>query len=344
MEFAKQRLLQAVNPLVTTAVTIALAIAGFGYWSLVGGTLAGSFALAAVAVVASPYKLRFRYERGRLREYSSFSWPLLLQSASAVLAAQVAILVAERSLGTAAVGAIALASSLTVYANQVDELVVHAIYPTICAVKDRTDLLFEAFTKSNRMALLWSVPLGTGLALFADDIVHELLGDKWGFAVALIQVMAVSAALYQIGFNWGAFYRARGETRPMAVAGVAALICTLVFVAPLTIMEGLDGYAIGSAITVAVAIMVRTYYLAKLFPALRIITHSARAIAPTVPALAAVLLIRAADDSGRGPAGAAVEAFVFVAVVVAGTLLAERALVREFVGYLRRPAQPAVTG
>ncbi len=343
MEFAKQRMLQAINPLVAATVTIALAIAGFGYWSLVVGTLAGSFSAAAVAVWASPYKVRFRWERGKLREYASFSWPLLLQSASAVMAAQVAILVAERSLGTAAVGAIALASSMTVYANQVDDIVVHAIYPTICAVKDRTDLLFEAFTKSNRMALLWSIPLGTGLALFAPDIVHYLLGDKWEFAVTLIQVMAVSAAVYQIGFNWGAFYRARGDTRPIAVSGVVALICTLVFIAPLTILEGLDGYAIGAAISVAVAILVRTYYLARLFPALRIITHSARAIAPTIPALAAVLALRAAGD-GRSVATVAIEALVFVTIVAVGTLLSERELVREFAGYFRRKAHPAVAG
>jgi O-antigen/teichoic acid export membrane protein len=344
MEFAKQRMLQAISPLVAAAVTIPLAIGGMGYWSLVVGTLAGSVAAAAAAVRASPYPIRLRYEKGSLREYATFSWPLLAQSASAVLAVQIAILVAERSAGTAAVGAIALASSLTVYANQVDALVVHAIYPTICAVKDRTDLLFEAFTKSNRMALLWSIPLGTGIALFADDLVHHLLGDKWGFAVFLIQVMAISAALYQIGFNWEAFYRARGDTRPIAVGGLVALACTVVIIAPLTIAEGLRGYAIGSAITVGVAIVLRTYYLARLFPALRIVSHSARAIAPTIPALAVVLLMRAAESAGRTAATALVEVAVFVAVTAVGTLVAERALVREFVDYFRRSSSPAAAG
>jgi O-antigen/teichoic acid export membrane protein len=346
MEFAKQRMLQAISPLVGAAVTVPLAIVGMGYWSLVVGTLAGSFAAAAAAVRASPYPIRFRYQRGQLREYASFSWPLLLQSASAVVAVQIAILVAERSMGTAAVGAIALASTLTVYANQVDDIVVHAIYPTICSVKDRTDLLFEAFTKSNRMALLWSVPLGTGIALFAHDIVHFLLGDKWGFAVLLIQVTAVSAALYQIGFNWGAFYRARGETRPIAVAGVVALVCTVTIIVPLTIAEGLTGYAIGSAATVAVAVVVRTYYLARLFPALRIISHSARAIAPTLPALAAVLVMRSAGAGAGGDATTALlEAAVFVTVTGVATLITERALVREFVAYFKRRATaPAVAG
>lgn len=341
MEYAKQRMLQAINPLVAAAATIALAVAGFGYWALVIGTLLGSYAAAAAAVNASPYRLRFRYERGSLSEYASFSWPLLAQSATAVLAAQVAILVAQRSLGTAAVGAIALASSLTVYANQVDDIVVHAIYPAVCAVKDRTDLLFETFTKSNRMALLWAVPIGTGLALFAADLVHYVIGDKWQFAVFLIQVLAVTTALYQIGFNWGVFYRARGETRPIAIVGVVALITTCAIVVPLTISDGLDGYAIGTAIGAGVAVVLRSWYLSRLFPAFRVLTHSARAIAPTLPALAAVLLMRAAEPS-RSLTSVVVEVAVFVALTAAGTLLSERALVREFVAYFRRRSAPAV--
>jgi O-antigen/teichoic acid export membrane protein len=341
MEFAKQRTLQAIDPVLGFVVMVALAVAGFGYWALVAGTLLGSYAAAAAAVKASPYKLRFRYERGSLNEYVSFSWPLLAQSATAVLAAQVAILVAQRSLGTAAVGAIALASSLTVYANQVDDIVVHAIYPAVCAVKDRTDLLFETFTKSNRMALLWAVPIGTGLALFAGDLVHYVIGDKWQFAVFLIQVLAVTTALYQIGFNWGVFYRARGETRPIAIVGVVALVTTCAIVVPLTISDGLHGYAIGTAIGAGVAVVLRSWYLSRLFPAFRVLTHSARAIAPTLPALAAVLLMRAAEPS-RSATSVIVEAVVFVAVTAAGTLLSERALVREFFAYFRRRNAPAI--
>ena len=41
----------------------------------------------------------------------------------------------------------------------------------MCAVADRTELLFETFVKSNRLALMWAMPSGLGLALFAPDLV-----------------------------------------------------------------------------------------------------------------------------------------------------------------------------
>src|SRR5438477_12343856 len=78
MDFVQQRLIQAVDPLVGFVVAVGLAFAGAGYWSFVGGALAGTWASALVAVARSPYPLRLRYDRGTLRRYASFSWPLLL--------------------------------------------------------------------------------------------------------------------------------------------------------------------------------------------------------------------------------------------------------------------------
>ena len=60
MEFVRQRLLQSFDPMVSFVVTIALAVAGAGYWSLVVGTLAGAWAAAFAAWRACPYPRRAR--------------------------------------------------------------------------------------------------------------------------------------------------------------------------------------------------------------------------------------------------------------------------------------------
>ena len=144
MDFVRQRILEGCTPVVTFVVTVTLALAGVGFWSLVIGALAGSVAGAAMAMIYSPYKLRFRYERGAMREYATFSWPLFVGSVSAVLMFQVPVTLAARSIGAAAIGALALASQITQYTRRVDDIVTHALYPAICAVKDRRDLLFES--------------------------------------------------------------------------------------------------------------------------------------------------------------------------------------------------------
>src|SRR5215210_1731000 len=67
LQYARQRLLTAVNPVVTFVGTIALAASGAGYWSFVGGALAGAVAGAFICTLSSPFRLRLRVDRSTVR-------------------------------------------------------------------------------------------------------------------------------------------------------------------------------------------------------------------------------------------------------------------------------------
>ncbi|HEV2075529.1 MAG TPA: hypothetical protein VGR10_04775, partial [Thermoleophilaceae bacterium] len=164
-----------------------------------------------------------------------------------------------------------------------------------------------------------------------------VLGDSWAPAVGVLQVLGTVVALKQVGFNWTAFMRARGETRPLAVNGVLGMAAFLAAGVPLMYTLGLDGYVVGVAAVAAAQFLSRMYYLGRLFPGFSIGRHLARAVAPSVPAVASVLLFRALLDPSvtRSPGIAAAEAVVYVAVTVAVTIVLERPLVREAIGYLR---------
>src|SRR4051794_17531694 len=88
MQYARQRLLTSVDPVITAVCSIGLAAAGMGYWGLIFGGLAGSVSGAIVCTATSPYRLRLRFERGTVREYWSFSWPLVGFSLGAVVIVQ----------------------------------------------------------------------------------------------------------------------------------------------------------------------------------------------------------------------------------------------------------------
>ena len=119
------------------------------------------------------------------------------------------------------------------------------------------------------------------------------------------------------------------------------MVAFLAAVIPLTAAYGLDGFAAGMAITAVVNLAVRFFFLVRLFPALSIAGHAARAIAPTVPAVLAVLAVRAVDGD-RSLGVALGELALYAGVTVAATVVLERELLREVLGYLRRPRAGAV--
>ena len=341
LDYFRQRVLQAVEPVVGFVVALSFAIAGAGYWALAAGVVSGAWAAAIAAVIVSPYRLRLRFDRGTLRSYASFSWPLFIANGSSMLIAQSAVLVGNAKLGLAGIGVVALSSNITDFTQRVDALITGALYPAICAVRDQLAVLKETFVKSNRLALMWAMPFGTALTLFCADLVHFVLGDRWVPAITLLRVMGLTAAIAHIGFNWDAYMRAVGRTRPLAVAGAASMITFVVIGLPLLVAYGLPGLAVGIALQVAANLVCRAYYLRKLFHGFDYLRHAARAIVPTIPAVAAVLAMRALESGERTLGMAAAELGVYLAVTAAATWWAERGLLREAAGYVLGRRQPA---
>jgi polysaccharide transporter, PST family len=336
MDFVRQRLILSVDPLLGLVVTIGLAAAGFGYWSLVIGLVAGSALAGVLALLLSPIRLRLVYDHGTAREYLHYSWPLVLAAGGGIMIGQVSLLLGNWAVGLAGAGAIGLASTFAFYTDSIDRIITQTLYPAVCRVRDRRDLLIETFTKSNRLTLIWGMPFGIGLALFAGDLVHFGIGNQWTSAIVLLEVFGVCAAVNHIGFNWDAYYRAVGRTRPIAVVAVTGLVVLIATAAPLLFTIGLDGYAIGIGAMTAVTFVLRWRYLVKLFPGFGVLRYMIRAIVPTVPATAVVVVMRQVETGPRTASMALVELGVYLLVTAAITVVAERELLREALGYLGR--------
>jgi PST family polysaccharide transporter len=337
-DYVRYRVLITVNPVVSFLLTIMLGAAGFGYWCFVLGILGGSIAGAFVCWASSPYRMRLRWDRSTVRSYVSFSWPLLGNGLSRLLVVQGSLLAANRSVGLAGIAAIGLATGIATFADRVDQVVSQTIYPTVCAVRDRAELMFETFVKSNRVALMWAMPFGVGLALFSEDLITLLFDDRWQSAAGILGAIGLISAFSQVAFNWTVFLRATDNTRPLFVSGVVNVVMFAAVSLPAILILGLWGWVVGIGATAAAQLVLRAIYMRRLFPGFDVLRQLARSVAPTVPATVLVLAIRAAAPSSS-PAVAVIEVVLYASAVVLSTIVFERRLVAELAGYLgvRRP-------
>jgi O-antigen/teichoic acid export membrane protein len=336
MEFARQRLLQAIVPLLTFVVTVPLAAAGAGVWSLVIGPAVGNLAGAIAAIAASPYPLALRWDPATARRYLRFSVWVLLAGAATLVMLQGQVLALDLHDGLRAVGFVTLAATFARYVDRADQVVTVTIYPAICAIRGRTAALAQLFVRSNRATLLWTLPASAGIVLFAPALVDHVLGPAWDDAVVLMQGLAVAAALQQVGFNWFSFYRAHGESRPGAVEAVAGAVAFAAFAVPGLLAAGFTGFVVGRCAAILVQLGIRARYVRALLPSVRARDVLARPVGPTALGVAAVVALRAVPGwSGDAEAGALAELAVFCAVVAGTSVAFERDLLRELGGALR---------
>ena len=346
MDFIRQRSLQAIVPAVTLIATVGLILAGMNSWALVLGALAGNLAAAVLAAIVSPYPLRLKFERATAGRYLHFSAPILLAAVCGLLIRQGQTVAFEWKLGLTGAGYLTLAVTLTRYADRADQLITQTIYPAICAISDKPQRLAEVFEKSNRVTAMWALPFGAGLALFSEDLVTHVLGSKWLPAVVLIQLVGVSTAIYQLGFNWTAFHRALGITRPQTVYALAGLVAFMAAPLPLLLTHGAAGFGWGLFAVNLVAGTLRWFYMKQLLPTARIARFVSRALIPPLVACAPVLTWRAVDGGPRSGLESAAQLMLFALAFAAVTFALERKLLIEVAAHLRRRglASPATAG
>ena len=336
MDFARQRLLQGIVPVVTFVVTVPLAAGGAGVWSLVIGPAVGNLAGVVAAVRASPYPLALRWDPATARRYLRFSVWVLVSSLAALVVLQGQVLAIDLHDGLAAVGFVTLAATFARYIDRADQIVTVTIYPAICAIRGRTAALAELFVRSNRATLLWTLPAAAGIVLFSQALVDHVLGRAWDPAVPLMQGLAVAAALQQVGFNWFSFYRAHGQSRPGAIEAGAGAAAFLAFAVPGLIAAGFTGFVVGRCAGVLVQLGVRARYVRALLPSVRARDVLARPLVPVALGVAAVVALRLVPGwSGDTGAAALAEIALFAAVVAGASVALERDLLRELAAALR---------
>jgi O-antigen/teichoic acid export membrane protein len=335
MNFVRVRTLQALVPVVTFCVTVPLAAAGVGVWSLVIGPAVGNAVAVLAGIRVSPYRLRLRFDRDARERYFRFSWPVFTAAAALLLVQQGQMLAFTLHGGLAAAGYITLAVTLTRYADRADQIIATTIYPAICVVRDQVPTLREIFATSNRVALMWVLPFCAGFILFAPDLVHFVLGDRWRPAVLLLQGLAAAAAIQQLGYNWFSFYRARGDSSRQAVEAAVSTAAFLGLAVPALFVWGAWGFIAGRLAGALLVLVVRRHYVRRLL-GIELLTLGLRGAAPIAAATGLVLALRALVWSGPRTLGqAVVEIVLFLACSAVVTWAGERTLVRDLLGQVR---------
>jgi O-antigen/teichoic acid export membrane protein len=288
--------IEAIQVSLQALVVVTLALAGFGYWSLALGGVAGAFVSTGLIQACRP---------------SGFAWPRpasirgALALSNHVLGSRVAwyvqsnadFLVAGRVLGQSALGAYTLGWTIaSAPIDKITSLVARVTFPVFAAVQDDLAALRRyLLTLTEGLAVL-AFAAGVGLALVAADFILVVLGPKWEAAIMPLRILAILGAhrattplLPQIlnltGESRFGMYTALAKTLLLPVAfyagsfwGVSGIATAWLLIHPVTALP--TYFRVFERIELAA-----TDYLRSLWPA----TSSALAMTAGVLALKLVL-------------------------------------------------------
>jgi PST family polysaccharide transporter len=174
---------------ITTNFT--LAFAGAGAWSLAAGQVIGSAVTAALIMIRSPHRVRFRWSRERAGPLARFGVPLMIAGTLNQLILNSDYVVVTRYLSLATAGAYFVAFNVS---NWPVSLISFAMRRSAIGGFSRLQhdrlLLQRAFVQSTLLLITVTAPMALLIALLSGDIITVLFPERYAAGAVALRFLA----------------------------------------------------------------------------------------------------------------------------------------------------------
>ncbi|NQY62270.1 MAG: lipopolysaccharide biosynthesis protein [Alteromonadaceae bacterium] len=248
MDFKKLSLIQLTVGLLSSALTLTLALLGYSYWSIAIGSLAATIMSAILLnfITRAPMRLTTSFKSfGPSFHFGVFT---VINQLLTFLFLKVDSLIIGKVLGISSLGFYSAGSQLAnLPLEKVAQTLNEVSFAGYAKVKEDKAGVSYYFLQSSRLVSLMVFPVFWGMASIADPLVDLFLGEKWLSAAPIFQILALVMPfrIYQLVIQ-------------SAIAGIgfpkynSKNLLILCVVIPISVLSGLpwgiQGAAIGWAL------------------------------------------------------------------------------------------------
>ncbi|MFJ7590985.1 oligosaccharide flippase family protein [Streptomyces sp. NPDC097617] len=263
-EFAQGRRMavDGLNFVLSTAVTLLLAVQGWGAMSFAWGSVVGNVAALIGCCLAAPGTLKFGWDREQARALLRFGLPLAGASMLALGVVNVDTMVVGSALDPLALGFYVLAFNISGWPVRIiSEAARRVSFAGFSRLADSPQALAAGFSRALGVVMAGTVPICVLLAALAAPVVELVYGERWlPAARALPWLMALG--LVRIGCEL-AYDCLVAIGRRRSLIGVQGL--WLIILIPVLVIGARTGGIVGVAqghVLVAGAVVVPVFLLA----------------------------------------------------------------------------------
>ncbi len=251
MDFRKITIVQILAKLASGAVGIALALSGFGVWSLVWQSLMSTGANVAVVWVLSPWHPRFQFDTGAVKELLRFSRNLIGFNLVNHWTRSADDLLIGKMVGSAGLGIYTKAYGVMLLpVRQITSVITDVMFPALSRIQDDVDRVRRVYLKATRIIGVITIPMMCGLMAVAEPFILALFGPQWEEVIPVLQILCFTGVKQPVGSTTGWLYQSQGRTDWMFRWNIVVSTVTL-----LSFIIGVQWGVIG----VATAYSVRSY-------------------------------------------------------------------------------------
>ncbi len=264
LDFRTQAMISIIGLLVTGPLGIYLAWKGFGVWTLVWQSIAGSVVSLMLMWGYTRWVPRAWFSYASFRELFSFGSKLLATRVIGTIYGNIYTIVIGKCFSPASLGyygrASHMASMPSAYLNGILQSV---SFPVLCTIQDDDERLALNYRKFLRLSAFIVFPLMVGLAAVAEPFIILLLTEKWAPCVPLLQIICFALMWYPVHSINLTLLEVKGRSDLFLVLDIYKKIIGVVILC-VTIPMGLVAMCAGQVLSSLISLVLNTHYTGKL--------------------------------------------------------------------------------
>jgi len=243
--------------------SVALALNGFGVWSLVVLNVGSTFLRTVFLWIFSSWRPAFIFSFVSLRSMFSFGSRLFIVSLTNSIFTNIYQVIIGKFFSASSLGFYSRAKTLSMYPVTVITSVINQVsFPIYSKLQDDSDRLKHYMRKSLTLLTVVTFPLMIGVAVIAKPLILILLTGKWLPSVPFFQLLCVIGMFYPINVvNLNAL-NARGRSDlylKIDIINKVLIILTVI----VTYRFGITAMIVGQIINAFITYYLYTYYSGK---------------------------------------------------------------------------------
>ena len=331
----ESRLIVALTPLI---ITVPMALLGFGYWSLIIGTLMAKLFSAIWLTIKSKWKPKIFFDFMILKDMFAKSMTLMAETISKWLCDYFDIIVISTSVSAYYLG---LYKNSYQMVNSIMTLFTTALIPVLLSSLSRLNNQDEnkfcgVYLLVQKILAYILLPLGLGLFLYKELATDILFGDAWAEASSIVGIIAISLSIKLIFVDTtNTVFIARGRPKLSVLTNLVYLV-TLLPVAIFTIRDSFWAYLYvkNAMVLIYIGLGLLLMYRYKIVRIRKVLINIAKPFVATIMMGAFVYI--AQKIFGKGIVCSIIIIIIAIGIYLLTIFVMDKQFVKQAKGFLKK--------
>lgn len=199
VDFEIQAKINVTSSVLAGVLTVAMALNGFGVWSLIARTLATSLFQSLFLLLVKKWIPSMTFSISAFKNMFGFSWKVLVSDLINTLYKNIYFLIIGKQYSVSSLGYFTNAHKLSDLATYTLTTAIQRVsYPVLSSIQDEEVRLKQAFQRIIRVSAFLIFPVMAGLAAIAEPLVLLIFGEQWAPMTIYFQILCIAGMLYPI--------------------------------------------------------------------------------------------------------------------------------------------------